>query len=170
MRCKRQRIASTVCTSDNQKACVTSTGKGNDGVCKPRRTARETSDSAGWFWGVFPRAASPIKSPCPIGHPPFQGGLGRTMFAPTVGGKLPVLFGAGRCGHRPLRDSPVTYGDIPLFKGDSGERCSPLRWGCFSVWLKSRESYDGDGLSFGKGQREIVSNQVEIVLEIFLWI
>ena len=24
----------------------------------------------------------------------------------------------GRCGHRPLQNPPVTYGDIPLFKGD----------------------------------------------------
>ena len=55
------------------------------------------------------------------------------MFAPTVGGVLElekwkdcgkggggltVGKGAGRCGHRPLRDPPVTYGDIPLFKGD----------------------------------------------------
>ena len=59
MRGKRQRIALTACTGNRQKDCVASTGKGNYGVCKPRRTARETSDSAGWFHSVFPRAVLP---------------------------------------------------------------------------------------------------------------
>ena len=61
-RSKRQRIMSTACTSNRQKACVASTGKGNYGVCKPRRTARATSDSAGRFHGVFPRAVLPSTS------------------------------------------------------------------------------------------------------------
>ena len=135
MRSKRQRIMSTACTSNRQKACVANTGKGNHGrlqapggqrekraippdgftvfspgqccricqsiigrtmfaptvflfkshrsmwastptvitqlqlrgkgnygVCKPRRTARETSDSAGRFHGIFPRTVLPNMS------------------------------------------------------------------------------------------------------------
>ncbi len=38
--------------------------------------------------------------------------------------------GTGRCGHRPLRIPPsAPHGaSTSLFKGGSGERCSPLRW------------------------------------------
>ena len=89
-------------------------------------------------------------SPCPIGHPPFQGrlsgehisvGESNERFRRTVSQRFPQDSIAGSVrvsmvspcpiGHSPFQESRVDVGIDPygifLFKGDSGERCSPLR-------------------------------------------
>ena len=74
-RSKRQRIMSTACTSNRQKACVANTGKGNHGRLQAPGGQREKR--------AIPPDGFTVFSPgqcCRI----CQSIIGRTMFAPTV--------------------------------------------------------------------------------------
>ncbi len=83
---KKQQKPSAQATS--RKPALQVPEKATIGVCKPRRTARETSDSAGRFHSVFPRTALP-------GTPRYQ-------WYPPVLSDIPLFKGDFRAnGIRP---------------------------------------------------------------------
>ncbi len=54
-----------------------------------------------------------LKTPPPCRAPPLGEEARGMVFAPTVSGELPVLFGAGRCGHRPLQSLRLLLTEQP---------------------------------------------------------